>query len=347
MIKSRKTLWFGIFLSLALVILLLQRTDFQKILAAFRQANYLYCIPVIAVTLLGILVRAHRWRHIMAPLHRASMRNLFSATMIGFMAIDILPARLGEVARAVLIARKEPISKSSALATIVVERLFDIFTLLLLLMWVLFSMSRSTLPLDAVYINTLKGVGMIMSALFVGALSFLVFLRFKTAATLHFVRSCLRSLPSSIQERTLAFLDSFVAGLTVIRLGSDLVWIILYSVLLWGLFGLGNIFMLKAFRIETQGFVPFYLLVVQAFAVGIPSSPGFVGTYDAAVVAGLAPFYADEAVRLSFAILSHFLIFVPVILYGLALVWKEHLSFHVLEGEEDTGPEGGEKGTRE
>ncbi len=340
MIKSRKTLWFGIFLSLALVILLLQRTDFQKLAFAFRRANYLYCLPMIAVAILGILIRAYRWRHIMAPLHRASLRNLFSATMIGFMAIDILPARLGEVARAVLIGRKEPVSKSSALATIVVERLFDIFTLLLLLVWVLFSMSRSSLPLDAVYIRTLKGAGMVMSALFVGALSFLVFLRFKTAATLDFVRICLRPLPSSARARILAFLDSFVAGLTALRMGSDFLWIILYSTLLWGLYGLGNIFMLKAFRIQAPGFVPFYLLVVQAFAVGIPSSPGFVGTYHAVVVAGLAPFHADEAVRLSFAILSHFLLFVPVILYGLALLWQEHLSFHVLKGETDPEPEG-------
>ncbi len=343
MIKSRKILWFGLVLSLALVILLLQRTDFQKLAFAFRRANYLYCLPMIAIAILGVLVRAYRWRHIMAPLHRASLRNLFSATMIGFMAIDILPARLGEVARAVLIGRKEPVSKSGALATIVVERLFDIFTLLLLLVWVLFSMSHSTLPLDAVYINTLKGAGTMMLALFVGALSFLVFLRFKTTATLNFVRLCLRPLPSSVRTRILTFLESFVAGLTTIRMGKDLLWIILYSALLWSLYGLGNIFMLKAFGIETPGFVPFYLLVVQAFAVGIPSSPGFVGTYHAAVVAGLAPFYADESVRLSFAILSHFLIFVPVILYGLALLWKEHLTFHTLEGGEETEPEGGKE----
>ncbi len=337
MIKSHKTFWFGIILSLALIILLAHRTDFHSLAQAFRQANYLYCLPVIAVALFGILVRAFRWGHILAPLHRASLKNLFSAMMIGFMAIDILPARIGEVARAILIGRKEPISKTSALGTIVVERLFDIFTLLLLLVWVLFAMSHSTLP--PVYIRTLKGAGAMMAALFVGVLSFLVFLRFRTGAALELVRFCLRPFPASLRTRILAFLESFVVGLTTIRMGKDLLWIIFYSVLLWGLYGVGNLFMLRAFGIRTSAYVPFYLVIVQAFAVGIPSSPGFVGTYDAAVVAGLAPFCADEAIRLSFAILSHFLIFVPIILYGLLLLWREHLTFQVLEGDAGTKPE--------
>ncbi|NOY53362.1 MAG: flippase-like domain-containing protein [Deltaproteobacteria bacterium] len=337
MIKSRKMFWFGIILSLALIILLVQRTDIHKLALAFRQANYLYCLPVIAVALLGILIRAYRWGHILAPLHRASRKNLFSAMMIGFMAIDILPARIGEVARAVLIGRKEPISKTSALATIVVERLFDIFTLLLLLVWVLFAMSHSTLP--PVYIRTLKAGGTMMAALFVGVLLFLVFLRFNTGVALNFVRFCLRPFPHSLQTKTLELMDSFVAGLTTIRMGRDLLWIIFYSVLLWSLYGIGNLFMLRSFGIRTPVYVPFYLVIVQAFAVGIPSSPGFVGTYDAAVVAGLAPFHADEAVRLSFALLSHFLIFLPVILYGLILLWREHLTLDVLEREAGTEPE--------
>ncbi len=328
-----KQFWIGIAISLALVLYLLHSVDLNRVVSAFRHADYLYCLPIIAVSLLGILIRAFRWRHIMAPLHRASLRNLFTATMIGFMAIDILPFRLGEVARAYLIGRKEPVSKSAALATIIVERLFDIFVLLLFLVWVLFAMSRDPLHLDPFYIKALQGAGILMSALFAGAVCFLFFLRDKTAATLELIERCLRPLRASWRDKILSVLQSFVKGLDILRIGRDLCWIVAYSFLLWGLYGVGNAFMLKAFRISTPGFVPFYLLVVQAFAVGIPSSPGFVGTYDAAVVTGLAAFHSDKAAGLSFAILSHFLLFAPVILYGMVLFLREHISLGTLKKE--------------
>jgi uncharacterized protein (TIRG00374 family) len=341
--RMNKTFWFGLLLSLALVVLLLRRTDFHELAEAFRRANYLYCLPMIAISLVGILVRAYRWKHIMAPLHRATLRNLFSATMIGFMAIDILPARLGEVARAFLIGRKEPVSKSAALATIVVERLFDIFMLLLLLVAVLFAMTSSKKFLDPVYIRTLRGAGIIMSLLFAGVIAFLLFLRKRTSATLSLVRFLLRPIAPSWRKKILALLESFVEGLVTLRAGKHLIWIVFLSIVLWSLYALGNVFMLKAFHIAFPFYLPFYLLVVQAFAVGVPSSPGFVGTYHAAVVAGLAAFHPDEAERFSFAILSHFLLFVPVILYGLVLLWKEHLSLHALEQEAEKGTEPFEK----
>ncbi len=331
--KFRRSLWLGLVLSGALVALLLVRTDFAKLAEAFRRANYLFCIPMIAVVLLGMFVRAYRWRFIMAPLHRAAMRNLFSATMIGFMANYVLPARMGELIRAYLIGQTETISKISAFGTIVVERLFDTLTVLIILVGVLFMISRPDSPLDAVYATSLKAAGLLLCFAFVGVLGFLTLLKMKTAQTLDAVRWCLQVFSQTWREKILGLLEAFVSGLGAVRPGAHLVQILFYSALMWGLYALGNDFMLQAFRIDLPGYVPYYLLVVQAVAVAIPASPGFVGTYHAAVVAGLAAFEIPEETGLSFAILSHFLLIVPIILSGLFLLWREHLSLNRLEVE--------------
>ncbi|MEK6775936.1 MAG: lysylphosphatidylglycerol synthase transmembrane domain-containing protein [bacterium] len=337
---SHKQIWFGAVLSLALVILLLKSTDFHALSEAFRHANYYYCIPMIAISLIGILIRAYRWKFIMAPLHRASMSNLFSATMVGFMAIDLLPARIGEVIRAHLIGEKEGIPKSAAFGTIVVERLFDIFTVLLILAWILVIVSLPGSRIQGVYAKALRGAALVFFPFFVVLICFLILIMRKTGLAISWARTCLRPLPESWRNKILSMLNSFASGLGAIRMGMHLVPIIFYSLIMWGLFGLGNGLMLKAFQIDLPVYAFFYLLVVQAVAVAVPASPGFVGTYHAAVVAGLAAFQIPKEVALSFAILSHFLIFIPVILYGLVLLWKDHLSLSTLKTKADDGQNG-------
>ncbi len=221
--RFRRSLWIGLVLSGALVALLLVRTDFAKLAEAFRRANYLFCIPMVAVVLLGMFVRAYRWRFIMAPLHRAAMRNLFSATMIGFMANYVLPARMGELIRAYLIGQKEAVSKSGAFGTIVVERLFDTFTVLIILMGVLFMISRPDSPLDAAYAGALQAAGLLLCLAFVVVLGFLTLLRIKTDRTVDAARWCLQPLPRQAREKILGVLDAFASGLGAVRPGAHLV----------------------------------------------------------------------------------------------------------------------------
>jgi uncharacterized protein (TIRG00374 family) len=333
---NRKKFWFGIILSAVLIILLVSGIDLHKVAEALKGADYRYCIPMIILVIVGILIRAYRWFFIMEPLHRASMANLYSATMIGFMANFVLPARTGEIIRAYLIGKKEGVSKSASFATIVIERLFDIFTMLLILIGVLFLASRPGSPLEEVYAKTLRGGGLIMCLIFLLAMAFLVMLKQKTRLALSWVRFACRPFPERWGDKIIDVLQSFVSGLGAIHLGSHLFPIVFYSILMWGIYGLGNVFLLKAFdRIlpDLPAYFAFYLLVVQAFGVALPSSPGAVGPYHAAVVAGLAAFGIHREDSLSVAIVAHIVMVLPVIIYGMVLLWKDHLSLRSLETE--------------
>jgi uncharacterized protein (TIRG00374 family) len=110
----------GLFLYLAF-----RNVDLILVFKVFKKVKYLNIILVVFLTILGFYLRAIRWYYLMKPLKSIKISSLFSATMIGFMTNNILPARLGEVFRAYIIGRKENIKKTASFATIIVERVFD------------------------------------------------------------------------------------------------------------------------------------------------------------------------------------------------------------------------------
>jgi len=110
-----------------------QVSDVGHLAEALGSANYLWLAPAVALYLLGLLVRSLRWHILLLPIARIPTASLFGILSIGFLVNNVLPARLGEIARAILVGRRHGISRSAALATIVVERIFDGVVMLLFL----------------------------------------------------------------------------------------------------------------------------------------------------------------------------------------------------------------------
>ena len=339
MAAGGKRIWFGILLSVLLVVLLLRGIDPAAVGRALAAASYAWIVPLVLLVLSSVWVRAYRWKFLVSGLHRPRMNNLFSATMIGFMANFLLPVRMGEVIRAYLLARREPVSTSAAFATIVVERLFDILTMLLILAAVLVRIATGPTPIPPVYTRALRGGGLLMLAALAVALVLIIGLKARTEATVAWIQRWTRPLPPRLRARLQDWLQAFLQGLTTAG-GGRLTPIVLTSLLLWGIYGVGNLFLFRAFHLHFPFYTAFYLLVVQAFGVALPSSPGFVGTYHAAVVAGLVALGMDREQGLGVAIVAHAAMSLPVILYGLVLLWRDHLSLRSLRAEAEVVPDG-------
>src|SRR5512135_1259288 len=109
-----------------------RKVDWAEAGAALAAAQYLYVLPMLAVSIWSLYIRAQRWRVLLRPLGNPAMRTLVAATNIGFMANMVLPLRMGEVIRPVLVSRKEKEPLSGILATVVLERIFDMFTIVFL-----------------------------------------------------------------------------------------------------------------------------------------------------------------------------------------------------------------------
>ena len=124
-------LFFSVLISTLFLILAFNRVNLYELKDTLETANYIYLIPAVLLTILSLWIRAVRWGYLLQPVKKININSLFSATAIGLMANNLLPARLGEFVRAYVIGKKELISKSASFATIVVERIFDGLTILL------------------------------------------------------------------------------------------------------------------------------------------------------------------------------------------------------------------------
>jgi uncharacterized protein (TIRG00374 family) len=128
---KRKAL-LGLVISAISLYLALRGIDWTAVLAALKEAQYWYILPNGACILLSLWLRAIRWRYMTDAVKPGiALHSLFASTMIGFMVNNVLPLRLGEIARPFSLSQKEDLSRSAAFATIVVERVFDALSLFL------------------------------------------------------------------------------------------------------------------------------------------------------------------------------------------------------------------------
>jgi uncharacterized protein (TIRG00374 family) len=320
----KKKLYIGILVSLVFLYLAFRKVDWSELWQALKDANYWFIIPNVILTIFSMWMRAFRWKYMVNPIKKVGLDRLFSSVMIGFMANNVLPARLGEFIRAYSLGTKENISKSASFATIVVERIFDGFSILFIL-WV-------TLLLFPFPEWVKKGSNLFLVINLV-ILFFLVFLEVKTDSTVKFFQYIFKFLPHKLRTKAEEVLLKFISGLKVFRDVSSLVWILIWSILIWMVIGISNYFIFLAFGLYPPIQASFILLVIVCLGVMLPSSPGFVGTFQFFSIVALARFGYDKNVALPFSLVLHASQYFPVTLLGLYYLKKEHLSLKTLEKE--------------
>jgi len=317
--------WVGIIISGVFLYLAFRKIELREVGQAFKDANYLYAAVSGALMIVSLGARAYRWKYLLSPVKKIGIPSLFSSIMIGFMANNLLPARLGEFVRAYSIGSKENISKSSALATIVVERVFDGFTVLSFLAIVLIFFD---------FPGWVEKGGYFAFGFFMSVLVFLIFLRLHTKKVIQRVDSLLKFLPASARGKLKNILYSFAEGLQVLKNRSHLIMVIIFSVVVWLVVASAFEFAIIAFDLKLPIYAAFVLMVILALGVMIPSSPGFVGTYHYLCIVSLALFAISKDVALSFSVVAHASGFIPITLIGLYYLWRESLSLRDLTSKE-------------
>lgn len=317
--------WLGIGISAVLVFFLFRGIDFHKLWEASSRANLYYWIPAFLIQYLLMLIRALRWQQLLNPIKRIGTGSLFSATTIGFMANNLLPARMGEFVRAYVIARKEDISVTSSFATIVVERIFDIIAVLAMTVIVFLFLE---LPSGVSHIRELvRGGAFSLLVVLAGVVLFLSFLVTYRETATSIARRLLNPFPERVQEQAVLFLNSLASGLDIVKHGRPLFMVVFYSTLNWIVSALPIYLITLSFGFALPFSSALLILVLLAFAVSVPSSPGFVGPFHYAIYLGLGFYGIGKEEALGMAIVMHLAQFVPLVVLGLILLSKEKLSF--------------------
>ena len=304
--------------------------DPGRLAASLRGVGWGWGLLILAalVQVFHCVLRAWRWRILLSPLkERTGFYNLFSAITIGYMVTMLLPGRIGEVLRPVMLAQREKISKGGALATIVLERLMDALSVATFLaIYLIFFVGPAGGPGREARAGLSLRWGAAAGAVIV--LSFpllwaLVHFRSRAAALL----SRLISQEGRLGMTVHRIFHGLVDGFEILKGGRALVLAWGYSFLIWGVISFSIWFSLLAFDIRIPVAGSLLMLGALTFGIAIPTQGG-VGTYEWFGQQALIRFFGEDPSRAAAAVLvMHVFAITPSIVMGLWCVWREGLSF--------------------
>ncbi len=317
-VLKQKRFWFGIVVSAALLVYVFAQVDLAQVAASLRQAQYIYLAPALALYFLGVGVRAARWHFLLRSLKAIPTRELFRTVVVGYMANDILPMRMGELVRAYVLGQTAKVSRTATLVTIVVERVFDGLTMLTFIVGASFLLHFD----DAILALRVR----LVAVLFIAAIVGLTVLAGMPRRVEQFAGLFLRYLPASVRARAERLMRAFLAGLGALRNPFESGAVYVLSLLAW----LCETSMYALIALGFSIALPFpVFLLAAAFANLVtiaPSTPGYVGVFDAPIVYTLVLFGVNQNLATSYTIALHAALYLPVTLLGFYYAGKMGLS---------------------
>ena len=347
----KKKVFLGLFLSLLFIYLSFWKPEFKllfsgslidglfgsprinvgELLEALADAQYLVLALLVGLLYLGWWIRAWRWQMLAEPVKKVSASLSFSALMIGYMGNNVLPLRAGEFMRAYVVGKRTGMPMSSALATVVVERILD-----MLMLFICFALSMLFFPIPEV-----RKAGIIAILATVVLLAFLLLLLFQREKALAIAEFCLKIFPSKLRLSLLKIISDFAEGLEIFRQSKKFLQIIVWTVGMWGLYLVIMYISLYMFNLIEPEYKDIYeaplvtaivMLTVTTAGIGIPSAPGAMGTYHAFCYFGMSQFNVPDEIGLSYAILMHLSNYLPMTLIGIFCLFKEGLKLTEITG---------------
>lgn len=319
--KARVTRLLGLGLTVLFLALALQRIDLPGFLDELRRFNYIWLVPSALCTLLGYVVRTVRWQVILSGAARAPLRTLFPVLIMGFATNNILPGRLGEFWRAYLLGRKRNVRKTFALASVVVERVFDGLTLIALLAIVSMAIQ---LP------DKGREVELIASVVFLIATLGLIVLLWKPAVVQVPLRRVLGQFHGGMAAWMEERFEAFVDGLSPLRRASVLVFAAGLSAGVWLLEGGSYLLLSRGLSLNLPATLELpglgLALVTINLGIMVPSGPGYLGTQEFFGTTALATVGANPQAAAALIVVSHVVQYALVTGLGLVFFAREHLS---------------------
>ena len=313
-------------LTIGLLWFFLRNADMAQVWAEIRRARPLLLLAAVLVTGLTYVLRALRWQYVLAPLGHARFSNAFRATVIGFAATFLLPARAGEVIRPLLLARREGLPATATFATIILERLMDMVTVLALFAVFVLTADPATVSAQPAHLARVKAGGLLAAGVAAVALTVAFVAAGHPERLGRWALRIEHVLPARLARMVAAFVESFTQGLAVLRQPRRLVVSLALSVPLWMSIAAGIWLTSLAFHITFPYVGSFLVMTILVVGVAMPT-PGAVGGFHAAYQIAVQSFFgAPDDRAIGAAIVLHAVSFVPVTLLGLAFMARDGLS---------------------
>ena len=337
-----KRVWIGLLLSAIFVALFFVTLDFRRLMDALMGANYVYVVPGIGLYLIGVWFRTMRWRRLLHHIREVPTARLFPVVVVGYMANNLLPLRLGELVRSYYVGEREGVSKAAALVTIFIERLLDALMLLLFIVVIavfvpLIGLAEGFSERWSLPWPLLAGA---ISLPFIVAFGVLVVVAYAPSRVRALIVLVLRPLPAALEGRLMHVADMFLEGLRSLKNPSTVLLVFILSAPVWlfeaGLFVLvGYSFGFHEIYDSLPELIVAMVLVTAIANIGasIPAGPGGIGLFEliARETLVLLPLAAvDRAVAGGYVAVVHACLLIPMIALGQFFLWQQHVSLRSL-----------------
>ena len=314
--KRWQTFLIGLIVSVGALFLALRQADFNAILEAFRTARYGFVVLSFLLVILTDAVRGWRW--MVLTQGRLSLADGFWLFNVGFFFNNVLPARLGEFARAVLAGRRPGMHFTSALSSVIVERLFDMVSVVVLIGIVLIGLD---LPAWATSAGAVMGAGAVLG------LAFLAFAARRPEWALDIGARVLALAPRLTRESARAFLQPFVEGLGGVSDPRTFFAGFALSIFGWLFSSFAAWVLMMAFWPAPPPIMGVLSVAAAGLGIAVPAAPSGVGPFEAAVIGVFTAVGYNADVSRSFAFAMHAVNFVVTSALGIIGLLREGVSF--------------------
>jgi glycosyltransferase 2 family protein len=319
--------WVGVLISIVFIWLALRGMHLNEFWDAVKQANYIWLLPGVAVYFVGVWVRAWRWHYLLGPIKKIPTKTMFPITAIGYMGNNIYPARAGEVLRAVVLKRKEGVSVSASLATIIVERIFDGVVMLAFVFVNLPELAKLTG--SSGFVGNIQQVAILGTGAFLGALAvFLLAAMFPASTAKVGFWFIFRLTPKRLHDRIISLLTRFLDGLASLRSPYNVLMVFFTSLIIWLLETGKYWFVMHAFDFNVSFFALMLMNGIVNLATTIPSAPGYIGTFDAPGIAVLTAFGVEHSRAAGYTLVLHVALWLPITLLGAYYLAREGIKWN-------------------
>ncbi len=295
----------------------------EQIANAMQGMNYLWLVPASVVFLSSYAGRVLRWQLLFSP-QKMRLANIFHTLNIGYFLSNILPARAGDWVRAYLIGDIEGVSKARALSTVVIERMSDGLTVVLLL------------AITALFVPNIPAVarqGAIgVAGTGVAAILFLLLLSFQKERGLRILHRLAAPLPFLQRAGLWRAVESLIDGFAVLRSLRPILGVAAWSLFAWTVGGSLYWIVMRAMGMPLPYDAAILVMTVTSLGVVVPSSPGYLGVFHLLARLTLTSVYnVDESSAISYAIVIHAFTYLWLTALGVFSIWHEGLNYQRLQ----------------
>ena len=327
-------------LAALLLAVFLRNVDVRGVLGEIARASPAWLLLSLSTMFANLALRSWRWQYLLEPLGRPGFWRAFRATAVGFAANGILPARPGELIRPYFLARQEGISATGAFASVILERLLDMLTVLALLAVYVLAFGRDMDAANPVASAAVRWAGLTAAAGALAAFVVLFVLAGDPARLRRWLTRLEEVVPSAFAGLLARIAEKFATGLGAVRRPSRLFVALWLSLLLWLCIGLGIWAGAKAFQLAVPFTGSFLLQALLVIGVAVPT-PGAVGGFHEAYRVGVTVFFgAPNDAAIGSAIVVHAFSIGPALMLGLLFAAQEGLNvagIRQLASEADRG----------